>query len=144
MSDASFRDLDIPEPDTDLGIGSGTHAEQVGRTMIAFEQALATFEEERIGGAPVVGAGDELLGVLTISDLLRTGHVQGDRVVTQRGGYEMSEPAGEERGDELDPEGVEQGPDPHVVTLGLGTELRHLAQDRHPAAVARARHELEE
>ena len=40
MSAQFFRDLDIPEPDVNLGVGSGTHGEQVGRTMIAFEQAL--------------------------------------------------------------------------------------------------------
>ena len=38
MSKAFFTALEIPEPDVDLGIGSGTHAEQVGRTMIEFEK----------------------------------------------------------------------------------------------------------
>ena len=40
MSKAFFEDLDIPEADINLGIGSGTHAEQVGNTMIAFEKVL--------------------------------------------------------------------------------------------------------
>lgn len=40
MSETFFRDLQISAPDLDLGIGSGTHAEQVGRTMIAFEKVL--------------------------------------------------------------------------------------------------------
>ena len=40
MSESFFKTLDIPEPDVDLGIGSGTHAEQVGATMIAFEKVL--------------------------------------------------------------------------------------------------------
>jgi len=40
MSDSFFRDLGIPAPDVDLEIGSGTHAEQVGRTMIAFEKVV--------------------------------------------------------------------------------------------------------
>jgi UDP-N-acetylglucosamine 2-epimerase (non-hydrolysing) len=40
MSDAFFRDLDIPQPDIHLGIGSGSHAEQTGRVMIAFEEIL--------------------------------------------------------------------------------------------------------
>jgi hypothetical protein len=35
MSDAFFRDLRLPEPAHTLEIGSGTHAEQTGRTMIA-------------------------------------------------------------------------------------------------------------
>ncbi|NQV34219.1 MAG: UDP-N-acetylglucosamine 2-epimerase (non-hydrolyzing) [Phycisphaeraceae bacterium] len=40
MSRAFFRALSIPEADINLGIGSGTHAEQVGHTMIAFEKVL--------------------------------------------------------------------------------------------------------
>lgn len=40
MSEQFFRELDIPNPDVNLEIGSGTHAEQVGRTMIAFEKVL--------------------------------------------------------------------------------------------------------
>jgi len=37
MSDAFFRDLHLPEPTHHLEVGSGTHAEQTGRTMIAYE-----------------------------------------------------------------------------------------------------------
>ena len=40
MSEQFFRELDIPDPDINLEIGSGSHAEQVGRTMIAFEKVL--------------------------------------------------------------------------------------------------------
>jgi UDP-N-acetylglucosamine 2-epimerase (non-hydrolysing) len=40
MSDAFFQDLGLPEPDIHLGIGSGTHAEQTGKVMIAYEKAL--------------------------------------------------------------------------------------------------------
>lgn len=40
MSAGFFRELGIPAPDVDLEIGSGTHAEQVGRTMIAFEKVV--------------------------------------------------------------------------------------------------------
>lgn len=40
MSASFFDALGIPEPDIDLGIGSGTHAEQVGKTMMAFEAVL--------------------------------------------------------------------------------------------------------
>jgi UDP-N-acetylglucosamine 2-epimerase (non-hydrolysing) len=40
MSKAFFEALNIPEADINLGIGSGTHAEQVGKTMIAFEKVL--------------------------------------------------------------------------------------------------------
>ena len=40
MSDAIFQDLSLPEPDIHLGIGSGTHAEQTGNVMIAYEKIL--------------------------------------------------------------------------------------------------------
>jgi UDP-N-acetylglucosamine 2-epimerase (non-hydrolysing) len=40
MSEAFFRDLNIPEPDINLEIGSGSHAEQLGNTMIEFEKVL--------------------------------------------------------------------------------------------------------
>lgn len=40
MSDSFFVDLGIPEPDVHLNIGSGSHAEQVGRTMIEFEKVV--------------------------------------------------------------------------------------------------------
>ena len=38
MSDAFFADLGLPEPDHHLGIGSGSHAEQTGGVMIAYEK----------------------------------------------------------------------------------------------------------
>lgn len=40
MSAAFFNALNIPQPNIDLGIGSGTHAEQVGKTMMALEPVL--------------------------------------------------------------------------------------------------------
>ncbi|MHB8059232.1 MAG: non-hydrolyzing UDP-N-acetylglucosamine 2-epimerase [Gaiellaceae bacterium] len=40
LSDDIVADLGLPEPKLNLGIGSGTHAEQTGRTMIAFERVL--------------------------------------------------------------------------------------------------------
>ena len=38
MSRAFFEDLRMPRPDIDLEVGSGSHAEQTGRIMMAFEQ----------------------------------------------------------------------------------------------------------
>jgi len=40
MSKSFFDVLNIPHPDIDLAVGSGSHAEQVGNTMIAFEKVL--------------------------------------------------------------------------------------------------------
>ena len=40
MSDVFFQDLGLPEPDLHLGIGGGSHAEQAGQVMIAYEKNL--------------------------------------------------------------------------------------------------------
>ena len=37
MSDAFFADLGIPQPDINLNVGSGSHAEQTARVMLHFE-----------------------------------------------------------------------------------------------------------
>jgi UDP-N-acetylglucosamine 2-epimerase (non-hydrolysing) len=52
MSRAFFQALNIPDADINLGIGSGTHAEQVGNTMIALEKV---FEKEKPDWVIVVG-----------------------------------------------------------------------------------------
>lgn len=38
MSDVFFDELDLPKPDRFLGVGSGSHAEQTAKVMIAFEK----------------------------------------------------------------------------------------------------------
>jgi UDP-N-acetylglucosamine 2-epimerase (non-hydrolysing) len=40
MSDVFFEDLGIPEPAIHLGVGSGTHATQTGKVMMAYEKVL--------------------------------------------------------------------------------------------------------
>ena len=52
MSDVFFRQLGMPEPDRYLGIGSGSHAEQTSRVMIAFEEVVL---EEKPDCVLVVG-----------------------------------------------------------------------------------------
>lgn len=42
MSDAFFRDLRLPAPHFHLDVGSGSHAEQTGRVMIAYEKVALT------------------------------------------------------------------------------------------------------
>ncbi|MDP4219442.1 MAG: UDP-N-acetylglucosamine 2-epimerase (non-hydrolyzing) [Bacteroidota bacterium] len=41
MSDIFFSDLDMPQPDRFLGVGSGSHAEQTARVMIEMEKLFA-------------------------------------------------------------------------------------------------------
>jgi UDP-N-acetylglucosamine 2-epimerase (non-hydrolysing) len=40
MSKIFFEELQIPEPDFNLGVGSGSHADQTARIMIEFEKVL--------------------------------------------------------------------------------------------------------
>ena len=40
MSEVFFRELEIPEPDFNLAVGSGTHAEQTGQIMLRFEPVV--------------------------------------------------------------------------------------------------------
>jgi len=52
MSEAFFTDLNMPEPQLHLGVGSGTHAEQTGKVMIAYEKVL---QDEKPDLVVVVG-----------------------------------------------------------------------------------------
>ena len=52
MSQSFFEDLGIPRPDINLEVGSGGHAEQTGKVMMAFEPVL---ERERPDLVLVVG-----------------------------------------------------------------------------------------
>ena len=52
MSDDIFADLSLPAPDHHLGVGSGSHAEQTGKVMIAYEKIAL---EERPDWLVVVG-----------------------------------------------------------------------------------------
>ena len=40
MSKIFFEELEIPKPDFNLGVGSGTHADQTARIMVEFEKIL--------------------------------------------------------------------------------------------------------
>jgi UDP-N-acetylglucosamine 2-epimerase (non-hydrolysing) len=40
MSDVFFQDLGLPAPHIHLGVGKGTHAEQTGQVMMAYEKIL--------------------------------------------------------------------------------------------------------
>lgn len=43
MSGIFFEELGIPQPDRNLAVGSGTHAEMTGKAMIGIEKALMEF-----------------------------------------------------------------------------------------------------
>jgi UDP-N-acetylglucosamine 2-epimerase (non-hydrolysing) len=44
LNDSIFRDLGLKAPDVHLGSGSGTHAEQTARIMLAFEKLVAELQ----------------------------------------------------------------------------------------------------
>lgn len=67
MSDVFFSDLDLPEPAWFLGVGSGTHAVQTGKAMMALEEL---FMQERPDAVVVVGdVNSTLAGALAASKL---------------------------------------------------------------------------
>ncbi|MFZ0014177.1 MAG: UDP-N-acetylglucosamine 2-epimerase, partial [Acidimicrobiia bacterium] len=53
MSDIFFRQLGMPQPDVNLGVGSGSHARQTAALMIALEDLL-----EEVGPRRLVVYGD--------------------------------------------------------------------------------------
>ena len=48
-----YRDLRLPEPAHHLEVGSGSHAEQTGRTMIAYEGVCQRERPGAVGGTPL-------------------------------------------------------------------------------------------
>ena len=40
MSEVFFKELGLPRPDVDLGVGSGSHAQQTAAIMAAFEPVI--------------------------------------------------------------------------------------------------------
>lgn len=87
MSDAFFQDLNMPEPHTFLGVGSGSHAEQTARVMVEFEKICL---QEKPDLVIVVGDVNSTIAcVLTAAKLhIPTAHVEaglrsGDRTMPE-------------------------------------------------------------
>jgi UDP-N-acetylglucosamine 2-epimerase (non-hydrolysing) len=49
MSRIFFTDLDILEPDIDLGVGSGSHAAQPAGIMVGIEKAVLSLHPDLVG-----------------------------------------------------------------------------------------------
>lgn len=48
MSDRFFRELDIPKPDFELGVGSGLHGDQTARMLTGIERALIETQPDAV------------------------------------------------------------------------------------------------
>ncbi len=75
MSDAFFRDLGLPEPHHHLGIGSGSHADQTARVMMAYEPVAVA---EQPAWTVVVGDVNSTAAVVMVCAKLglRTVHLE--------------------------------------------------------------------
>lgn len=68
MSDTFFQDLELPEPDYHLGVGSGSHAVQTARVMEAFEPVLL---EAKADWLVVVGDVNSTLACALVASKLK-------------------------------------------------------------------------
>jgi UDP-N-acetylglucosamine 2-epimerase (non-hydrolysing) len=87
MSDVFFTQLEMPQPDVNLGVGSDTHAQQTARVMMAIEPVLL---ERRPDLVLVYGdVNSTVAAALVCSKLgIRVGHVEaglrsGDRTMPE-------------------------------------------------------------
>jgi UDP-N-acetylglucosamine 2-epimerase (non-hydrolysing) len=76
MSDAFFKDLEMPQPDYFLGAGSGTHAEQTAKIMLEFEKVCNEVNPDLV---LVVGDVNSTIAcALTAVKLgIKVGHIEG-------------------------------------------------------------------
>ncbi len=75
MSEVFFRDLAIPKPDVYLGAGSGSHAEQTAKVMIAFEKVCVAQRPDMV---VVVGDVNSTMACTIVAAklLIPTAHVE--------------------------------------------------------------------
>jgi UDP-N-acetylglucosamine 2-epimerase (non-hydrolysing) len=64
MSESFFRDLDLPRPDVNLGVGSGSHAQQTAAIMMGMERVLL---EEQPGLVVVYGDVNSTVGAALVA-----------------------------------------------------------------------------
>src|SRR5690242_65783 len=75
MSKVFFEQLDMPEPDEFLKVGSGTHAQQTAAVMLAFEPVILKYKPEWVF---VVGDVNSTIACALVCAKLgvRTAHVE--------------------------------------------------------------------
>ncbi len=75
MSDLFFRELEIPKPNVNLGVGGGSHAVQTAQTMTAFEKVC---QQEKPDAVLVVGDvnGTVACGLVAVKMGIKLIHVE--------------------------------------------------------------------
>ena len=75
MSDSFFRDLNIPRPDINLGVGSASHARQTASIMVEFEKVL---QEQSPDWVVVVGDVNSTMAAALVASkmLVKVAHVE--------------------------------------------------------------------
>lgn len=75
MSEAFFRDLDLPRPQYHLGVGSATHSAQTAKIMMRFEEVI---QKERIDWVVVFGDINSTLACALVcaKENIRLAHVE--------------------------------------------------------------------
>ncbi|WP_242335966.1 MULTISPECIES: non-hydrolyzing UDP-N-acetylglucosamine 2-epimerase [Anaeromyxobacter] len=149
MSDVFFSDLGLPEPDLHLGVGSGSHAEQTARVMVAFERVCV---DERPDLVVVAGDVNSTMACAIDCAKLRIpcAHVEAglrsfdlempeevNRIVTDRLCDVLFTPSAD--GDEnLRNEGVDPARIFRVGNVMIDSLLEHLPRARETRALSRA------
>jgi len=58
-------------------------------------EAVETLQDDPLGGVPVVDDAERVVGFLSLADIARIEHLQGDRVSEDRGERQLANPIGE-------------------------------------------------
>jgi UDP-N-acetylglucosamine 2-epimerase (non-hydrolysing) len=137
MAGGFFRELELPRPDEDLGVGSGTHAAQTAKVMMAFEDICFLYQPDLV---VVVGDVNSTLAASLVAAKLviplahveaglrsfdRTMPEEVNRVVTDRLSDLLLTPS-RDAGDNLRAEGVPGDRIHFVGNVMIDTLLRHL------------------
>jgi UDP-N-acetylglucosamine 2-epimerase (non-hydrolysing) len=147
MSDIFFSDLEIPEPRWFLNVGSGTHAVQTGKAMIALEELFVAQEPDAVivvGDVNSTLAGALAAGKLHIPVIhLEAGMRSFDMLMPEEINRLVADQLSSlhltstrEAGANLLNEGIEPGRIHFVGNIMAESALRHLAQaeSRQPAS----------
>ncbi|MCK4787021.1 MAG: UDP-N-acetyl glucosamine 2-epimerase [Desulfobacteraceae bacterium] len=88
MSDVFFKDLGLPDPHIHLGVGGGSHAEQCGKVMMAYEKVLDEYRPDMV---VVVGDVNATMAcTLAASKIQYAPTSSNDNNMAHSGSYELS------------------------------------------------------